>query len=186
MSIDKGPILIALARQSITEQLGLVADALKHADADWLHEHAATFVTLTRHGGLRGCIGTLEAYRALIDDVQANAVAAAFHDPRFSPVSADELASVRIEISLLTAMQPLLVGDESEAMATIRPGMDGVVLQYGYHKGTFLPQVWEQLPDPVQFMAHLKQKSGLAADFWHPDVRLFTYQVDKFRERKVE
>lgn len=186
MSIDKGSVLIALARRAIATRLGMDCNAAHTSKADWLQEQAASFVTLTMHGSLRGCIGTLEAYRPLMDDVQANAVAAAFHDPRFQAVSADELVSVRIEVSLLTAMTPLSFSCESDACAAIRPGIDGVVFQYGYHKGTFLPQVWEQLPQPTRFMAHLKQKAGLSTGFWHTDVRLFTYQVEKFRETEVK
>jgi len=184
MRIDKGSILIALARQTISVRLAIRADTEESENADWLQASAATFVTLTQHSALRGCIGTLEAYRPLIEDVQANAIAAALHDPRFQPVSADEFASLRIEVSVLTAIQPLPVSDEAETIASIRPGVDGVVFQYRMHKGTFLPQVWEQLPDSTQFMAHLKLKAGLPADFWHPDVRLFTYQVNKYSEAK--
>jgi len=184
MSTDKGPVLIALARQAIADRLGLRSTTPESTAADWLQRTAATFVTLTMHGALRGCIGTLEAYRPLIDDVQANAVAAAFHDPRFPALRADEFGVVGVEVSLLSAMQPLPVADEFEACASIRPGVDGVVLEYGSHKGTFLPQVWEQLPEPAQFMAHLKLKAGLPADFWHPGVRLFTYQVEKYRQQE--
>jgi len=184
MSADKGPVLIALARQAIAEHLGLETVMPESKAADWLQSMAATFVTLTMHGALRGCIGTLEAYRPLIEDVQANAIAAAFHDPRFPPLTAGEFGVVGVEISLLSAMQPLPVAGEFEACASIRPGVDGVVLEYGSHKGTFLPQVWEQLPEPAQFMVHLKLKAGLPADFWHPDVRLFTYQVEKYRQQE--
>jgi len=186
MSLDKGSLLLGLARRVIAARLGISSSAPDIAAADWLQAKAATFVTLTIHSQLRGCIGTLKAYRTLIDDVQSNAVAAAFHDHRFPPLAADEYESIRLEVSLLSAMQPLAVADESAALAAIRPGIDGVVLGYGAHKGTFLPQVWEQLPEPAQFMAHLKLKAGLSAGFWHPDVRLFTYQVEKFRETDRE
>ncbi len=182
MSIDKGAVLIALARQAVADQLGVNLVTPDIEATDWLQTKAATFVTLTMHGSLRGCIGTLEPHRPLMDDVQANAVSAAFHDPRFSPLVADEFGLIRIEVSLLSTMQSLPVSDESDACTRIRPDVDGVVLEYGAHKGTFLPQVWAQLPEPVQFMAHLKQKAGLSAGFWHPDVRLYIYQVDKFRE----
>jgi len=182
MNTDKGPVLIALARHVIADRLGVWSVAPDIESADWLQAKAASFVTLTMHGNLRGCIGTLEAYRPLMDDVQNNAVAAAFHDPRFPALSAEEFGQVRLEVSLLSVMQPLPVTDEPGALAAIRPGMDGIVFEYGAHKATFLPQVWEQLPGPVQFMAHLKLKAGLPADFWHPEVRLFTYRVDKFRE----
>ncbi len=179
MSMHQGPVLIALARQAIETRLGI---EVEDVNANGLREQAATFVTLSKNGVLRGCIGTLEAHRPLIDDVQANAVAAAFHDPRFAPLTAEELASLRIEVSLLSTIQALPVGDELDACAKLRPGMDGVVLEYGSKRGTFLPQVWQQLPEPVQFMAHLKLKAGLPAGFWHADIRLFTYQVEKYRQ----
>jgi len=188
MGAEKGAVLTGLARQAIAKRLGIKSDVISGEEHAWLYADAATFVTLTMHGVLRGCIGTLEAYRPLIEDVQANAAAAAFQDPRFPPLTADEFDLVRVEVSVLTSMQPLLVSGESEALATIRPGIDGVVLEFvsarAMNKGTFLPQVWEQLPDPGQFMAHLKLKAGLPADFWHPDVRLFTYQVEKYKELK--
>lgn len=178
---DKGVILIALARQAIADQLDIKHDPIS-ANNSWLKEPAATFVTLTQHGRLRGCIGSLEAYRPLIEDVQANAIAAAFHDSRFSSLSRNEYGSLKIELSLLSAMQEIEAKNEQLAMANIRPDIDGVVLQYRRYKATFLPQVWDQLPDPQQFMAHLKQKAGLASNFWDPDIQLFTYQVDKFHE----
>ncbi|MDQ6996929.1 MAG: AmmeMemoRadiSam system protein A [Mariprofundus sp.] len=196
MSATTGSMLIALARQAIADHLGLHANetktnatktnAPKIFGTDGLDRHAATFVTLTRNGALRGCIGTLEAHRSLLKDVQANAVAAAFHDPRFPPVSAEEWPTLRTEISVLTAMQPLDALNEAEACKRIRPGIDGVLLQYHANKGTFLPQVWDQLPEATQFITHLKLKAGLPTDFWHPDVRLFTYQVDKYRQAKNE
>jgi len=185
-ALYQGDILIALARQSIADKLDINSDRINIADHDWLEELAATFVTLTKHGELRGCIGTLEAYRPLIDDVRSNAVAAAFHDPRFAALDKHEYASVGIEVSLLSEMQSVDAQDEQIAIANIRPGTDGVVLQYGVHKATFLPQVWEQLPDPMQFFAHLKQKAGLSTDFWHPDVQLSVYQVNKFHEHNNE
>jgi len=182
---QQGVILIALARQAIAINLDIHCDnSIIPDDHVWLTEHAATFVTLTRHGNLRGCIGTLEAYRPLIDDVRSNAVAAAFHDPRFAPLGKGEYASVHIEVSLLSQMQSVDAQDEHIAIARIRPGIDGVVLQYETHKATFLPQVWDQLPDPQQFFAHLKQKAGLSIGFWHPHVQLSVYQVNKFHEHK--
>ena len=185
MNRERGRILLGLARAAIAEALGLPAPVVRIPDdATWLAEPGATFVTLTRDGQLRGCIGSLQAQRPLIEDVRANAVAAAFHDPRFPPLGADELERTDIEVSLLSPMQPFIVENEADAIRRLRPGVDGVVLEFGPHKGTFLPQVWEQLPDPATFLAHLKQKAGLPPDFWHPDVRLFTYEVEKFRERE--
>jgi len=182
---QQGVILLALARQAIANNLNIPCDHTTTPDNHpWLAEHAATFVTLTLYGQLRGCIGTLEGFRPLIDDVRSNAAAAAFHDPRFAPLTKDEYASMHIEVSLLSEMQSIDAQDEHVASANIRPGIDGVVLQYGMHKATFLPQVWDQLPDPQQFFAHLKQKAGLSIDFWHPDMQLSVYQVNKFHEHK--
>jgi hypothetical protein len=151
----------------------------------WLSAHGATFVTLTKCGELRGCIGTLEAHRPLFEDVQENAYAAAFRDPRFSPLRVEEFDVVSVEISLLSDPEPMVVETEAEAMTRLRPHIDGVILEYGQHRSTFLPQVWEQLPDPQQFLKHLKRKAGLAADFWAADLRLFRYAVQKWREADV-
>lgn len=175
----RGRLLTALARAAIAAEFGVPWPSLPRPV--WLDEPAATFVTLTLHGQLRGCIGSLEAYRSLYDDVTHNASAAAFGDSRFPPVAADELPAVRIEVSVLTAPQPLQFSSEADALRRLRPGIDGVILQYGRRRATFLPQVWEQLPEPHEFMAHLKQKAGLPADFRADDVRLAVYQVEKFQ-----
>jgi AmmeMemoRadiSam system protein A len=175
----RGQLLTALARAAIAAEFGTPWPALPRPV--WLDEPAATFVTLTLHGQLRGCIGSLEAYRSLYDDVIHNARAAAFGDPRFSPLMADELPAVRLEVSVLTVPQPLPFSSEADALRRLRPGIDGVILQYGRRRATFLPQVWEQLPEPHEFMAHLKQKAGLPAGFWADDVRLAVYQVEKFQ-----
>jgi len=111
-----------------------------------------------------------------------NAVAAAFQDPRFAPLTAAEFESVAIEVSLLTPSQPMTFQDEADALVQLRPNIDGVIFEYGRYRSTFLPQVWEQLPQPQQFMAHLKNKAGLPTDFWSPTVRLSRYSVQKFRE----
>ena len=176
----QGRLLIALARQAITSEFEESDAALAHPD--WLNQPGATFVTLTRNGELRGCIGSLEAQRPLFDDVQSNARAAAFKDPRFPPLSRIELPATRIEVSLLSPAKPMRFASEADALAQLRPGIDGVILEHGWHRATFLPQVWEQLPEPRQFMANLKRKAGLAADFWAEDLRLATYQVEKFKE----
>jgi len=183
-TIDKGKILLPIARASIADALGrpLKADE----DAIWLQDKAACFVTLTQEGKLRGCIGTLEAYRTLLEDVKANARAAAFHDPRFTPLKNKELDYTEIEISLLSPPQPLVYSGEQEALAQLQPGVDGVVFEFGRYRSTFLPQVWEQLPDPEEFMAHLKQKAGLFPDFWADQVRLYRYSVSKWKERDFE
>jgi len=187
---SKGEILIALARHAIAAELDLteekdsVVEAADINDIDWLQETVATFVTLTMHGQLRGCIGSLHPHRSLVEDVQSNAVAAAFRDPRFSPLGREEYDDVNIEVSVLSPLEPIHARNENIALSRISKGTDGIVFKYGAHQATFLPQVWEQLPDPGEFMAHLKQKAGLPADFWHPEVLLYKYQVSKYREQE--
>lgn len=172
--------LLAVARDAIARRLG--ERGLDYTQPGWLHEPGASFVTLTQDGALRGCIGSLEAYRQLLDDVRANAIAAALRDPRFPPLRAAELAHTRIEVSLLSAPEALEFSSEADAIAGLRPGIDGVVLQYGQARGTFLPQVWESLPQPAEFLAQLKRKAGLPADFWDGGIRLARYTVRKWQE----
>ena len=178
---SRGRLLVRIARESLTEALGLgVAGDYREP---WLQEPGASFVTLTRWGKLRGCVGTIRAHRALFDDVWLNARAAAFHDTRFPPLERDELAHLQVEISLLSHPEPLPpFSREEEALAALRPGMDGIIFEAGSHRSTFLPQVWEQLPDPRDFLAHLKHKAGLPENFWAPDVRLQRYTVRKWVE----
>jgi AmmeMemoRadiSam system protein A len=177
---ERGSILTSLARAAIASRLGMPSRT--PARPEWLSTPGAVFVTLTLHGQLRGCIGSLEAWRPLVEDVEANARAAAFDDPRFPHLTSEELPEIRVEVSILSKPEPMNFSDEADALAQLRPGIDGVALEWGRHRGTFLPQVWEQLPDPVQFMHHLKQKAGLSPDFWAPDLRLSRYTVDKFKE----
>lgn len=175
-----GQTLLALARGAIESTFNMPAPTI--SDAPWLHQLGATFVTLTRHGDLRGCIGALEAYRPLREDVCQNALAAAFHDPRFPPLENQELTDLNVEVSLLSSQQEMTFTDEADALKQLRPNIDGVVFKYGPYRSTFLPQVWEQLPTPRTFMSHLKHKAGLAEDFWSPEVRLYRYTVDKWKE----
>jgi len=184
MRIDQGQTLLALARAAIAGQLGIPAPSFD--EAQWLDEPGATFVTLTCAGALRGCIGSLVAERPLRADVENNALAAAFSDPRFAPLSAREYREIEVEVSLLSPMQPVMVESETQALTLLRPGVDGVLLEYGRRRGTFLPQVWEQLPEPRAFLAHLKQKAGLPADFWSDEVRLSRYTVSKWRESEIQ
>lgn len=182
MNDNKGEILIPIARASIADALGrpLKADE----SAIWLQDEAASFVTLTQNAQLRGCIGTLEAHRSLLEDVKHNARAAAFQDPRFTPLTSEELDITEVEVSLLSAMQAMSFSSEQDALAQLRPGIDGVVFEYGHYRSTFLPQVWEQLPETKDFMAHLKHKAGLQADFWADEVRLKRYTVSKWKEHE--
>ena len=182
MSSDTlGRELLTLARSAIAARFGQVVAAATASDPA-LTVPGATFVTLTQQGRLRGCIGSLEAWRPLAEDVRENACAAAFRDPRFAPLSAAELPATRVEVSLLSPPSPLPFSTEAEALAKLRPGIDGVILEYAGRRATFLPQVWEQLPEPHQFMAHLKQKAGLPADFRDPEMKLSIYRVEKWKE----
>jgi AmmeMemoRadiSam system protein A len=177
---DLGRPLLVLARGAIARSLG--AGTASEAIPAALEEIGATFVTLRSEGDLRGCIGTVEAWRPLAEDVRANAVAAAFRDPRFPPVRGRELTRISIEVSVLNPSEPLPAGREESVASTLRPGIDGVVLQFARHRATFLPQVWEQLPHPRDFLGALKRKAGLAEDFWSEEMLVSRYTVEKFVE----
>lgn len=183
MTGDRGQTLLAIARGAIAERVGEPAPPFEAGE--WLRELGATFVTLTKHGELRGCIGTLIPERPLRDDVEINARSAAFRDPRFNPLSRAEYPEIQIEVSLLSRQEPLAFVSESHLRSLLRPGLDGVVLEYRGRRGTFLPQVWEQLPDPGHFLAHLKQKARLQPDFWSQDIQVSRYTVDKWREQEL-
>ncbi|HEY0665961.1 MAG TPA: AmmeMemoRadiSam system protein A [Gallionella sp.] len=181
---DKGKTLLRLARAAIAGEFGFISDDLLRSR--WLEEPGATFVTLTLDDQLHGCIGSLQAYRPLIDDVRENAVAAAFYDPRFPPLSKEEFPRTLIEVSLLSKQESIRFSSEQDALAQLNPGLDGVVLEFGDHRATYLPQVWAQLPDPSAFIAQLKTKAGLPADFWSPDIRLSHYTVQNWHEYRQE
>lgn len=180
MNIEQGKVLLPIARAAISRVLDVPHSA--DESAPWLAGHGACFVTLTQHGELRGCIGTLQAHRPLLEDVKANAVAAALHDPRFPSLRAVELDYTAVEISLLSPATSMTFGSEADALAQMNPGIDGIIFQYGHYRSTFLPQVWEQLPQPREFMAHLKHKAGLPATFWDDEVKLSRYAVTKWSE----
>lgn len=177
----KGETLLRIARAAISQELGFPLEAAK--DAPWLQDKAACFVTLTKNGQLRGCIGTLEAHRSLLDDVTANAKAAAFKDTRFTPLGSEELDETDIEVSLLSPMQSIAFSNEQDALEQLRPDIDGVVFEFGAYRSTFLPQVWQQLPDVTDFISHLKQKAGLSGSFWADGVKLSRYTVTKWKEQ---
>ncbi len=177
-----GELLLPIARAAIASALGQPQQA--DQSAAWLREPGACFVTLTQQGQLRGCIGSLTARRALLADVQANAVAAALQDSRFTPLKLAELAHTDIEVSLLSPLQAMHFASEAQALAQLRPGVDGVVFECQHWRSTFLPQVWEQLPKPADFMAHLKHKAGLPTNFWSDDVRLYRYSVTHWHEAR--
>jgi AmmeMemoRadiSam system protein A len=180
---DAGRVLLPLARAAIARELGAAAATLVATDLpSWLTPVGASFITLKREGRLRGCIGTLRAHRPLREDVEANALGAAFRDPRFKPLTAPEITGLAVEISLLSALELIGFEDERDALRQLRAGHDGIVFQYGHHHSTFLPQVWADIPDPAHFLAHLKQKAGLPPDFWDQDVKLSRYTVQKWQE----
>ena len=141
----------------------------------------ATFVTLEKHQQLRGCIGMLTAIRALVEDVADNAFSAAFRDPRFPPVNADELDQLDIHISILTPSEPIIFTSEADLLSQIQPYIDGLIIQESGRRGTFLPSVWEQLPDPKQFLRHLKQKAGLPPDYWSDSLKVYRYHTEMIK-----
>ncbi len=178
MPEERGNILIAIAREAIEAEGEFRAGSWQES---WLGELGASFVTLKLEGDLRGCIGTIDPHRPLGEDVAHNAVAAAYRDPRFPPVSRLEREELEIEVSVLSAREYIAVEDERDALSKLRPGVDGVYLEYGYARSTFLPQVWESLPDPMEFLGELRRKAGLPARFWHPSMKISRYTVEKFR-----
>jgi len=185
LSADEQSILLALARQAL--EAGVQGGALAPLDLKTfpprLQAMGAAFVTLTIAGRLRGCVGALEPYQPLAEDVREHAVAAALSDYRFPPVTPDELPSIHIEVSRLTVPQPLDYDGPDDLLARLRPGVDGVVLRDGIRRATFLPQVWEQLPDPVEFLEHLCWKMGAAPDLWRrKHLEVLTYRVQEFHE----
>jgi AmmeMemoRadiSam system protein A len=189
LSQAQGRALTDLARRTIAAKLGCpireidppqLRDAL--ADAA-LQRRCGTFVTLKIDDRLRGCIGSLDTRESLIEGVRRNAVNAAFHDPRFSPLTRDEFERTGIEVSVLTRPRPLAYADAKDLIAKLRPKVDGLIIRKGRASATFLPQVWEQLPGPEDFLSHLCMKAGLSADAWHRgDLEVETYQVQYFEE----
>ncbi len=197
-----GPSLPRLARAFLEQHLGRYPSSAGSPsalgppalEAPWLQEPGATFVTLRKGGMLRGCIGSLQAHRPLVDDLRSNTIAAAGRDPRFPPVEPSELDELTLEVSVLTAPTPLdlspspespTVDPESRAHHLLRPGIDGVVLTWHEHRATFLPQVWDQLPTAERFLGELKKKADLLEDFWTDDLQLEIYQVEKWVEDEL-
>jgi AmmeMemoRadiSam system protein B/AmmeMemoRadiSam system protein A len=179
---DAGRTLLALARAALAHRFGERPEAPRLDAPPWLRQTAATFVTLTRAGRLRGCIGSLEARRALGEDVVANALAAAFGDPRFTPLTPAEWRDTQLEVSLLSTPKPIRFADEAELLEAISAGEDGLILQLDDRRATFLPQVWESIPDKRRFIAELVAKAGLPADTRLARCRVLRYRVLKWRE----
>ncbi len=189
ISAEQGRILLTLARQTIALKLGLPVpdDERKKLDKELrdpaLQQERGTFVTLHRHGQLRGCIGSIAAVEPLAANIRHNAVNAAFGDPRFPPLQKKEFAEVDIEVSILTDPQPLSYNNGAELPARLRPKIDGVILRDGLAGATFLPQVWDQLPRPEDFLNHLCVKAGLRPNAWQTGkLEVLTYQVQYFSE----
>lgn len=185
LSQDEREQLLKLARNAIVNRLlgNKISKLDKLELSPNLCERGATFVTLTIDGQLRGCIGTLEPTKALVDDVVEHAVAAAFQDYRFPPVIVEELDAIKIEISRLTSPCALVFDNPEDLLAKLRPGVDGVILKYGPLRATFLPQVWEKISDPSEFLDHLCAKMGAPVDLWRRQkLEVFVYQVEEFHE----
>lgn len=179
-----GTELLRLARASI--QHGLVHGNPLPVDCDGLPEvlaqPGATFTTLRLDGNLRGCCGTLEAARPLATDVTDSAFRAAFRDARFDPVGTAELAGIRLEVALLSPLEPLAAGDEAELLDRLTPGIDGLVIVEGRRRATFLPKVWESLPQPRHFLAQLRLKCGLPEDYWSERLEFQRYRTTTYAE----
>jgi AmmeMemoRadiSam system protein A len=188
---EKGQALVRLARSTLMEKFGLpltpaeverMRSALNDAS---LQTRCGTFVTLKHQGRLRGCIGNLSASDPLAEGVRRNALNAAFHDPRFSPLQEKELEQIEIEVSVLTEPQTLAFSDPEDLLRKLRPNVDGVIIRQGYASATFLPQVWEQLSKKEDFLGHLCLKAGLPRDAWkRGKLEVSTYQVQYFEEAK--
>ncbi len=175
----RGRVLVAIAREALARPGQAIASIAW--PEEWLRTVAASFVTLRDRGELHGCIGTVDAHRALGDDVAHNAFAAAYRDARFEPVTADVRERLDVEVSVLSARVPLPAPSETALAEQLRPGVDGVVIEFQGRSATFLPQVWDHLPDPLDFLAELRMKARLPARFWHPELRVSRYTVEKYR-----
>lgn len=179
--------LLKLAKTSIEHGVehGQPSESSKEDCFGRLGEKGASFVTLLKKGQLRGCIGYLEARRQLAVDVIENAYASAFKDARFSPLLPDELNDLEIKISVLSSSIPVQFNSEEDLLNQLRPGIDGLILHHGSHRGTFLPSVWEDLTRPSSFLNHLKQKAGLAPNFWSNGIEISRYTTEEFGEEHV-
>jgi AmmeMemoRadiSam system protein A len=182
---EEGRYLLSVARKTIEQKifnLGAQLE-LESFNSNTFSEKRGTFVTLTIDDGLRGCIGNIVPQESLLDGVKANAINAAFRDPRFRPLSDKEWVKVKIEISILTDPKPLDYSNGRDLLEKLRSGTDGVILKKGYNQATFLPQVWEQLPEKKEFLTHLCLKAGLDGDEWEKGrLEVLTYQVQAFEE----
>jgi AmmeMemoRadiSam system protein A len=177
-------ILIELAKKSIQHgldegvHLEYPIDAQEYSEQ--LQVNRGSFVTLKLNDDLRGCIGSIEAYQPLVLDVCHNAKSAAFNDPRFGPLQENEFNQLDIHISVLSEAEPMTFTSEQDLLAQLQPGIDGLILEDQHHRGTFLPSVWESLPDPQQFFNHLKQKANLPTSHWSDTLQILRYTTESF------
>jgi len=188
-SETQGRVLLKLARQTLVDKLGggkpAAADLVAALDDDRFNLPCGTFVTLKINDQLRGCIGNLTSTETVLEGVRRNAINAALRDPRFSPLSKDELERTRIEVSILSEPQPLAYRDGPDLIKKLHPHVDGVIIRKDHASATFLPQVWEQLPRPEDFLSHLCMKAGLPSDAWkNTELEVLTYQVQYFEENQ--
>lgn len=187
LSEDEGNYLLVVARNTIKNRL----NNMEEPQIDWknlpekFQEQLGTFVTLTIDGNLRGCIGHIIPRETVIEGIRENSINAAFRDPRFPPLSREEFDKIEIEISILTAPEELSYTDADDLLNKLRPGVDGLIIKKGHYEATFLPQVWDQLPDKEEFLSHLCMKAGLSYDSWRKEkLQVSTYQVQAFEEEK--
>lgn len=185
LTTEEKHTLLGLARESM--EYAVRGDKLPTLNPTFLtprlKKQGASFVTLTIRGELRGCIGALEPYQSLAEDVREHAMAAALQDPRFPPVRPSELNEISIEVSRLTAPCPLEYSTADDLIQKLRPHTDGIILRDGIHRATFLPQVWEKIPTPVAFLDNLCYKMGIAQDTWkRKHLEVMVYQVEEFHE----
>lgn len=178
--------LLSVARESIKTFLEEGRILKPTTDNPKLREYAGVFVTLEEYGQLRGCIGYIGAVQPLYLAVRDNAVNAAFNDPRFPPVTREELDDIEIEVSVLSKPELIEVSEPEEYLEKIRPGIDGLIIEYDNKSATYLPQVWEQIPDKVEFLGSLCNKAGLPSNTWrNKKVKIFKYQVEAFKESEL-
>lgn len=185
LTLEEKFFLLRLAREAM--ECSVRGEALPSLDPSSLlpslREEGSSFITLIAHGQLRGCIGSLDPYESLAEDVREHAVAAALNDPRFPPVREDELSGIQIEVSRLTRPVPLDYKDANDLLSKLHPHVDGVILRDVFRRATFLPQVWEKIPDPVEFLNNLCYKMGVEHDLWRrKHFEVLTYQVEEFHE----
>ena len=180
-----GPELLRIARASIEhgaihdEPLPVACEALPRS----LQRPAATFTSLSLDGELRGCCGSIEAVHPLAVDTAGSAFRAAYRDPRFDPVDRRDIPDLHLEVSVLSPLEAIAARSEADLMAMLEPGTDGLLISAGVCRATFLPKVWETLPEPQKFLEALKVKCGLPADVWSDDFKFFRYRTASYAER---